>query len=147
VKSFTEAPNIAVDELGDVSVDCPSLADARCLRALMDEACLAGGNVVHSLKEESGKLRGKVAHSTEGKRGPRPAGCDVASYPEAPPMPTDNIGPVSASCTADTSDDECIRAMKDEACKLGGDVVWGVVGPEMRGGKKHVDGRAAVIKR
>jgi hypothetical protein len=62
-------------------------------------------------------------------------------------MPTENVGPVSATCTADTSDDDCARALKDEGCKLGADLIWGVTGPEIRDGKKRMSGRAALIKR
>lgn len=62
-------------------------------------------------------------------------------------MPTENIGPVSATCGADTKDDDCLRTLKDETCKLGGDVVWGVEdAPSMSLGKKKLSGRAAHTK-
>ena len=65
-------------------------------------------------------------------------------FPETPPMPTDNIGPVLATCGADVSNADCMRTLKDEACKLGGDVVWGTDEvPSMSLGKKKLAGRAA----
>ena len=59
-------------------------------------------------------------------------------------MMTENIGTVSAVCGDDVKDEDCLRTLKDETCKLGGDVVWGVADkPEMKGGKKRLSGRAA----
>jgi hypothetical protein len=77
----------------------------------------------------------------------RPEGCDVAVFPEAPPMPTDNIGPVSATCAENVTKDDCMRTLKDQTCKLGGDVVWGVpFDGENVLGKKRFAGRAAHTK-
>ena len=56
----------------------------------------------------------------------RTEGCDVKVYPEAPPVVIDNIGPVTATCGLDVSDQDCLRTLQDQACKLGGDVAWGV---------------------
>jgi hypothetical protein len=62
-------------------------------------------------------------------------------------MQTDNIGSVNATCGDDVSNDDCLRTLKDNACKLGGDVVWGVEPvPEIKNGKKHFSGRAAHTK-
>lgn len=58
-------------------------------------------------------------------------------------MPTENIGPVSATCDENTSDTDCLRVLADEACKLGGDVVWGVGGLSRPPGKRVIAGRAA----
>jgi hypothetical protein len=68
----------------------------------------------------------------------RPAGCDVIVSQVTPTMKTENIGPVSSSCDdqSPTSKDDCLRELKDQVCKLGGDVVWGV-DPE----PEHVDGK------
>jgi hypothetical protein len=75
---------------------------------------------------------------------PRPEGCDVGIFVEIPPMPTDNIGPVMATCDDSVTDGECMRTLKDQACKLGADVVWGVSDvPAREGGKKKISGRAA----
>jgi hypothetical protein len=77
----------------------------------------------------------------------RPEGCDVKVFADAPSAPIDNIGPVTATCGSDVSNEDCIRTLKDQACKLGGDVVWGVSDvPEMKLGKKHFAGRAAHTK-
>lgn len=76
---------------------------------------------------------------------PRPEGCAVdVLHDQAPTTATDNIGSVSASCTDLTSDEECLRTLKDEVCKIGGDVVWGVEPkPVVQAGKKRLNGRAA----
>ena len=77
----------------------------------------------------------------------RPEGCDVQVFPSTPAMPTDNIGPVNAICGEDISDADCLRTLKDQACKLGGDVVWGVENaPSVSLGKKRWSGRAAHTK-
>ena len=77
----------------------------------------------------------------------RAEGCEVAVFPETPSMPTDNIGPVMATCGQDISNDDCLRTLKDQACKLGGDVVWGVADvPSQSQGKKKLAGRAAHTK-
>ncbi len=75
----------------------------------------------------------------------RPEGCEVEVVREGPPSrPTTNIGPVSARCDESISQDDCLRTLKDQACKLGGDVVWGVPGePSVRDGKQIWIGRAA----
>ncbi len=60
---------------------------------------------------------------------------------------SDNIGPVTATCAEDIKDDDCLRTLKDQACKLGGDIVWGVDDVPSRAlGKKKVAGRAAHTK-
>lgn len=84
------------------------------------------------------------APAAPGKYPSRAEGCDVTVYPESPSAPTDNIGPVSATCGDDISNDDCLRTLKDETCKLGGDVVWGVANtPAKVQGKKKLAGRAA----
>lgn len=86
-------------------------------------------------------------HEKPSKYPKRPEGCDVQVFPESPPMPTDNIGPVTATCGDDIGNDACLRELKDQACKLGGDVVWGVADqPSVSLGKKKLAGRAAHTK-
>ena len=42
------------------------------------------------------------------------------------------------------SDAECLRELKDQACRLGADTVWGVNDPPTKeAGKKKYHGRAA----
>lgn len=78
---------------------------------------------------------------------PQKEGCEVEIFQDTPTKQTDNIGPVSASCDASVSDQDCLRTLKDEACKLGGNVVWGVEpNPTMQLGKKKFFGRAAHTK-
>ncbi|MDB4937854.1 MAG: hypothetical protein JWP87_4826 [Labilithrix sp.] len=87
------------------------------------------------------------APEKEGQYPKRPEGCDVKVFPESPTMPTDNIGPVNATCGDDISNVDCLRTLEDQACKLGADVVWGVADvPSMSNGKKRLAGRAAHTK-
>lgn len=75
---------------------------------------------------------------------PRQPGCEVRVFPEEPTYQTDNIGPVQASCDESIPDSECERELKDQACKLGADTVWGVSdNPTKQAGKKKLFGRAA----
>ena len=77
----------------------------------------------------------------------RPEGCEVTLYRDIPPVPTENIGPVHARCGDDIAPDDCIRTLKDAVCRLGGDVVWAVDGPDRKeDGKLHYNGRAAHTK-
>jgi len=77
---------------------------------------------------------------------PLPEGCGVKVYPDAPAVPTDNIGPVRASCSADVSEADCLRTLQDQACRLGGDVVWGVGEPTKTDSGIRLSGRAAHTK-
>jgi len=87
------------------------------------------------------------APEKEGRYPKRPEGCDVTVFPESPSMPTDNIGSVDAICGEDISNDACLRTLKDQVCKLGGDVAWGVSdAPSVSLGKKKLSGRAAHTK-
>jgi hypothetical protein len=77
----------------------------------------------------------------------REPGCDIKMFTEIPPMQTDNIGPVMASCDESVSDGDCLRTLKDQACKLGADLIWGVDEvPARSNGKKKLAGRAAHTK-
>lgn len=73
-------------------------------------------------------------------------GCDVQIFHEAPSMRTANIGVVNASCDDRLPEADCLRRFKDEVCKLGGDVAWGVDDPAKDGGRITFSGRAAHIK-
>ncbi len=77
----------------------------------------------------------------------RPKGCPVQVFEESPPMPTDNIGSVRARCGTDISHQDCVDELKDQACALGADVVWGVSdAPRLVGDKNEWSGRAAHTK-
>ena len=81
---------------------------------------------------------------TPSKYPARQPGCEIQIFPEEPSYQTDNIGAVQASCDESVSDAECLRELKDQACKLGADTVWGVNDrPTMEAGKKKLRGRAA----
>jgi len=77
----------------------------------------------------------------------RPEGCEVIMYREAPIVPTVNIGAVVATCADTFTIEQCERTLKDEVCKLGGDIVWGV---DSRGSREYdkivLRGRAAHSK-
>ena len=92
-------------------------------------------------------LAGCPAPEKDARFPARAEGCAVTVFPESPSMPTDNIGPVMATCGSDISNDDCLRTLKDQTCKLGGDVVWGVADvPSQSQGKKKLAGRAAHTK-
>jgi hypothetical protein len=75
---------------------------------------------------------------------PRPEGCAVRLFHDAPTEATTNIGPVHASCDAEVADADCLRTLEDQVCKLGGDLVWGVADkPRVWGDKNFWEGRAA----
>jgi hypothetical protein len=77
----------------------------------------------------------------------RPEGCDVKIIAEAPTMPIANLGTVNAVCDESVSDEDCRRTLRDEVCKLGGDLVWGVGdAPTKVVGKNRWSGRAAHTK-
>jgi hypothetical protein len=74
----------------------------------------------------------------------RSDGCDVQVFQQTPTQKTENIGPVTAHCDDNISKDDCLRTLKDQVCKLGGDVVWGVdAEPEHTDGQWKYAGRAA----
>ena len=109
---------------------------------------------MHSWKSPSGLLAASLCcctlvacasePKTPSKYPARQPGCEVQIFPEEPSYQTDNIGPVQASCDDSISDEECLRELKDQACKLGADTVWGVNDPPTRAaGKKRYSGRAA----
>jgi hypothetical protein len=92
-------------------------------------------------------LTGCSAPPSDARFPTRAEGCNVTVFPESPSMPTDNIGPVTATCGLDVSNDDCLRTLKDQTCKLGGDIVWGVADvPTESQGKKKLGGRAAHTK-
>jgi hypothetical protein len=78
---------------------------------------------------------------------PQKEGCEVQVFQETPTAQTDNIGPVSSTCDESVPDQDCLRTLQDEVCKLGGNVVWGVEpNPTKQLGKKKFFGRAAHTK-
>lgn len=71
-------------------------------------------------------------------------GCEVQVFPEEPSYQTDNIGSVSATCDERDTEEVCLRELKDQACKLGADTIWGAgEKSELKLGKKVRTGRAA----
>ena len=148
VKSYVGAPDIPVDDLGDVSVDCGT--EPKCARRLMNAVCARGGDVLYGLGESpttSGTMRGHAAHASRTTYAPRAEGCAVKVYATNPAdVRTENIGRVSASCGLDVSDADCLRQLEDQVCALGGDVVWGVGPAVTEETKKRLSGRAAHTK-
>lgn len=61
-----------------------------------------------------------------------------------PTYDTENIGTANASCDETVSDADCLRELKDQACKMGADTLWGVSDvPTKHAGRKQLSGRAA----
>lgn len=74
----------------------------------------------------------------------RPSNCEVAVYQEPPSAAIDNIGVVYALCDEGIGRKECEKQLKEETCKLGGDVVWDLPEePQRVNGKMRLSGRAA----
>jgi hypothetical protein len=149
VKAFAGESLMKVDNLGTVTVECA--AGEKCERKLLDAVCARGGDIAWGLGENAltaTTMKAHAAHSAKATKGPREQGCAVQVFKtDAPLMPTENIGPVTVKCTADDSDDTCMRLLQDQVCALGGDVLWQVDGPTMKDdGKKHARGRAAHTK-
>jgi hypothetical protein len=64
---------------------------------------------------------------TDPRYPPRPEGCDVKVYnTRAVDVPFDNIGHADAICGSDIGVDSCMAELKNQACKLGGDLVYDV---------------------
>lgn len=63
---------------------------------------------------------------TDPRYPPREKGCAVQVFRGAVPteMAIDDLGRVSATCSSLGADSDCIRELEDQACKLGGDVVY-----------------------
>ncbi len=59
---------------------------------------------------------------------PKDAGCPVTVYRGALPQDVRAtfLGDVVASCGKNDADSDCVRALQDEVCKLGGNVVYEV---------------------
>jgi len=85
---------------------------------------------------------------TESRWPERAAGCDVKIFHESPTMPVSTIGHVQAVCDQDkVSEADCMRELKDQACKIGADVLWAVpMTPSYEYGKQLWSGRAAHTK-
>lgn len=77
---------------------------------------------------------------------PRGDGCQVIEYQESPLAPVHVIGRVRASCGRSSSADDCRRTLKDEVCKLGGDVVYDVKSAEGEDERTILTARAAHTK-
>jgi hypothetical protein len=145
VKAFPSEPGAPVDDLGTVAIDCAS-GGGSCQRQLLDAVCKRGGDVAWGLGDNtltSVHLVAHAAHTQRVTQGPRGRGCPVRVFTDAPPMPTENIGPVAAVCAEDDSKEICLRELEDQTCLLGGDVVWQIEGPAHEDNKQRMRGRAA----
>jgi len=148
VKSFPEEPSMPVDDLGVVTVECAA-AGGTCERQVLDVVCKRGGDVAWGFASNaitSARFVVHAAHTHRVTQGPRERGCAVQVFRDAPPMRTENIGPVTALCAEDDSRDVCLRELQDQACLLGGDVLWQLDGPVREGNKQRMRGRAAHTK-
>jgi hypothetical protein len=151
VKSYPGSPDVPVDELGMVRVQCTSTEP--CERQLLDRVCARGGDVAWGTAEQAIRASTLTAHAAHTRRvtqGPRERGCAVQVFTDKPPGSTENIGPVSALCTTEDSRDVCLRELQDQVCLLGGDVLWQLDGPTpedtQNGPRQRMRGRAAHTK-
>lgn len=56
-----------------------------------------------------------------------PAGCNVEVLPvEEPSFPYEGLGEIQLACASDTSREACLGRLKQNACKLGGDLIFAV---------------------
>lgn len=152
VKTFPGKSPLVVDELGIVSVEC-SGSRASCERQALDVVCRRGGDVAWGLADNALTATSLVVHAAHTKRAveaARDRGCTVQLFVAAPPIATENIGPVTALCSPDDSKEVCLRELEDQVCLLGGDVVWQVEGPmpeaTSEGYRQRMRGRAAHAK-
>jgi hypothetical protein len=140
-----------VDDLGLVTVDCTT--GGNCERRALDVVCQRGGDVAWGLADNALTSKELVVHAAHTRRaleGPRERGCAVRVFADAPPIASENVGPVTALCSSDDSKDACLRELEDQVCKLGGDVLWQVDGPAListpEGNQQRMRGRAAHSK-
>jgi hypothetical protein len=155
VKTFPGEPTTPVSDLGVVDVDCvPGRGErSACERQALDVICTRGGDVAWGLADNaltSGKLVVHAAHTRRSAEGNRVRGCAVRVFTDAPPVDVENIGPVTALCATDDTKEVCLRELQDQACLIGGDVLWQVDGPSpaatSAGDKLRMHGRAAHTK-
>lgn len=68
---------------------------------------------------------------TDPRYPPRPVGCRVMIFrgPVASTVSYDNVGKADVICGELVADSDCLRGLMDEACKLGGDIVYDVFAP------------------
>jgi hypothetical protein len=133
VKTFPGQPTVPVDDLGTVTIDCAH-GGGGCERQALDVVCRRGGDVAWGLADNALTSTSLVVHAAR-------------VFVDAPPMKTENVGPVTALCAADDAKDVCLRELEDQVCRLGGDVVWQVDGPTpestSNGNRQRMRGRAA----
>jgi hypothetical protein len=64
---------------------------------------------------------------TDPRYPPRPEGCDVKVFRgKVAGIPYDDIGHVDSICGNDIGPDGCLQELKNQTCKLGGDIVYDV---------------------
>ena len=90
---------------------------------------------------------GHERHALLARRLEQVAGLAEQALGDAPRVQSENIGTVTARCDLEVSAEDCLRTLKDEVCKAGGDLVWGVDKPTVADGKQKLSGRAAHTKK
>jgi hypothetical protein len=64
---------------------------------------------------------------TDPRYPPRPEGCEVKLYRgKVQGIAYDDIGRVDSICSTDIGVEECLKELKNQSCKLGGDIVYDV---------------------
>jgi hypothetical protein len=149
VKSFPGQPAVAVDDLGTVTIECAS-GGRTCERQALDAVCKRGGDVAWGFADNaltSTTLVVHAAHTRRALEGRRERGCNVQVFTDALPTAIEDIGAVTALCSTDDSKEVCLRELQDQACLLGGNVLWQTEGPmpeaTSEGNKVRMRGRAA----
>jgi hypothetical protein len=68
---------------------------------------------------------------TDPRYPPQPEGCKVMIFngPVPSTVKFDHLGRVDMICGELIAHSDCMRALMDEACKLGGDILYDIVGP------------------
>ena len=152
VKSFPAEPPMPVEDLGRAEVQCAP-GRGGCERQVLDVVCRLGGDVAWGLADNdltATKLIVHAAHTRRARDAARARGCAVKVFADAPPPAIENIGAVTALCSMDDSKDVCLRELQDQACLLGGDILWQVDGPSVEGTsegrRQRMRGRAAHTK-
>ena|SRR5215831_16939447 len=66
-------------------------------------------------------------HAVDSRYPPRPEGCQVKLfYGKVQGLTYDDIGRADAICSLDITQESCLEELKNQTCKLGGDLVYDV---------------------
>lgn len=92
--------------------------------ALGFAAMTFGKLTVAILLLSSGCVQRSVTPLGKNEYPPKPTGCEIQLFPGATDYPVEDLATVRMDCHAFVGRDGCIKELKDEACKLGGDTLY-----------------------